>query len=112
MNKNGVDSNQANVKVVIIGNSDVGKTALMERFVYEKFSIRRGETLGATFVTKKITRGRQTLVLSIWDTAGTERYRAMMKQYYRKAKAAVVCYDITNKVSLEVLKIVGHGTPK
>ncbi|KAF6199339.1 hypothetical protein GE061_007365 [Apolygus lucorum] len=102
MNRNGANPN--NVKVVIIGNSDVGKTALMERFMYDKFTSRRGETIGAAYAVKKITRGRQTLVLSIWDTAGTERYRAMMKQYYRNAKAAIVCYDITNNVSLEVLK--------
>ncbi|BET02186.1 RAB24, member RAS oncogene family [Nesidiocoris tenuis] len=95
---------RVDAKIVIVGSSGAGKTALMERFVYSKFTQVRVQTIGATYVSKEVFRGKESIHLSIWDTAGTERYRSMMKQYYRNAKGAIICYDITDKHSWDALR--------
>ncbi|KAI6649106.1 Ras-related protein Rab-24 isoform X1 [Oopsacas minuta] len=61
-------------------------------------------TIGAAFAAKRISVGKETLTLGIWDTAGSERYEAMSRIYYRSAKAAIVCYDLTDDTSFERAK--------
>ncbi|XP_014287396.1 ras-related protein Rab-24 isoform X1 [Halyomorpha halys] len=98
-------NNRVDIKVVIVGNMSVGKTSLIQRFIHEKFKENMNETIGAAFSAKEMTsmNGSKRIV-GIWDTAGTERYRSMVKMFYRDAKAAIVCFDITNKSSWEGLR--------
>ncbi|KAF7991368.1 hypothetical protein HCN44_002930 [Aphidius gifuensis] len=93
-------------KVVLLGQSLVGKTSLIERFVNERFyeNLAFKNTIGAAYTSKQINVDEKTLVLGIWDTAGSERYEAMVRIYYRGAKAAIVCYDVTDQSSFNKAK--------
>ncbi|NWX95366.1 RAB24 protein, partial [Nothoprocta ornata] len=92
-------------KVVLLGQESVGKSSLVERYVHGRF--RPGpyqNTIGAAFVAKAMAVGEQSVTLGIWDTAGSERYEAMSRIYYRGARAAVVCYDLTDSSSFQRAK--------
>ncbi|XP_031843133.1 ras-related protein Rab-24 [Nomia melanderi] len=90
--------NRVDLKVVLLGDASVGKTSLVRRYKNGTFTeeIFYQGTIGAAYVSKKIEHNDKSFIMGIWDTAGGERYDAMTKIYYRGAKAAVVCYDITN----------------
>jgi small GTP-binding protein len=90
-----------NIKIVLLGDSSVGKTSLVERFVHNTFTQFSEATIGAAFKTKVF----DSIKLDIWDTAGQERYRSLAPMYYRGAKAALVVYDITNKNSFKNAKL-------
>ncbi|KAF9817744.1 hypothetical protein IEO21_03203 [Rhodonia placenta] len=93
-------SKQLQFKLVLLGESAVGKSSLVLRFVKDQFDDYRESTIGAAFLTQTVTLDDQTTVkFEIWDTAGQERYKAPM--YYRNANCAVVVYDITQAASLE-----------
>ncbi|XP_028323422.1 ras-related protein Rab-24 [Gouania willdenowi] len=93
---------RVDVKVVMLGKESVGKTSLVERYVHHRFLVGPYQnTIGAAFVAKQIQVGEKCITLGIWDTAGSERYEAMSRMYYRGARAAVVCYDLTDKRSFE-----------
>jgi small GTP-binding protein len=86
-------------KLVILGESSTGKTSLALRFTKNTFHSYTESTLGATFLRGTTTNPNHTF--EIWDTAGQERYHSLASMYYRHAKAAIVMYDITNRVSFE-----------
>ncbi|XP_076241368.1 ras-related protein Rab-24 isoform X2 [Calliopsis andreniformis] len=98
--------NRVDLKVVLVGNAAVGKTSLVERFVHERFNenLSYQNTIGAAYAAKQIQLDGKKLVMGIWDTAGCERYDAMVKIFYRGAKAAIVCYDITNSTTFQKVK--------
>ena len=91
------------VKVVILGESSVGKTCIVQRFANDKFKEESGTTLGATFLSKvfDIPSTEASVKFQIWDTAGQEKYRSLAAMYYQDAAAAILVYDITNKTSFE-----------
>ncbi|XP_010620378.1 ras-related protein Rab-24 isoform X2 [Fukomys damarensis] len=96
---------RVDVKVVMLGKENVGKTSLVERYVHDRFLAGPYQnTIGAAFVAKVMSVGDRTVTLGIWDTAGSERYEAMSRIYYRGAKAAIVCYDLTDSSSFERAK--------
>lgn len=97
---------KVDAKVVLLGKEYSGKTSLVERYLHERFNenVPYQNTIGAAFGAKKITVGNKCVTLGIWDTAGSERYEAMSRIYYRGAKAAVLCYDLTDKSSFERAK--------
>ncbi|KAI9027367.1 small GTPase superfamily [Phycomyces nitens] len=86
-------------KVVILGSQGVGKTSLVVRYINRTFSPNSTSTIGASFMTKKLTVDNCKVRLQIWDTAGQERFRAMAPMYYRGAQAALLVYDITSQES-------------
>ena len=92
-------------KVVLVGESGVGKTSIITQFIDETFQEDQQSTTGGTFSTKSvICDGGRILKFEIWDTAGQERYRSLTKMFYKDANAAILVYDITRKDSFEELK--------
>lgn len=92
-------------KLVLLGESAVGKSSLVLRFVKDQFDDYRESTIGAAFLTQTICLDDATTVkFEIWDTAGQERYKSLAPMYYRNANCAVVVYDITQTASLEKAK--------
>ena len=93
-------------KVVLIGESGVGKTSIISRYTTNTFKSQLMSTPGANFVTKNVIveDKNQSIKLEIWDTAGQERYRALAKVFYKNAAVCVLVYDITRKSSFEELK--------
>ncbi|KAL0220397.1 hypothetical protein RCL1_000251 [Eukaryota sp. TZLM3-RCL] len=94
-------SQKVDLKVVLLGSAAVGKTCLVGRYINERFVGDYDLTIGAAFAAKAVTIGDRTVRLGIWDTAGHERFEAMSRIYYRGAKAAIVCFDVTDKVTFE-----------
>jgi len=95
----------AQFKLVLLGESAVGKSSLVLRFVKDQFDDYRESTIGAAFLTQTIALDETTTVkFEIWDTAGQERYKSLAPMYYRNANCAVVVYDITQASSLDKAK--------
>ena len=92
------------VKVILLGDSAVGKSSLVHRVKEGSFSASASQpTIGCSFCTHTVTSPNQSFApvnLAIWDTAGQEKYRAFTRQYFRGAQAAVLLYDITSASSL------------
>ncbi|CAM9319348.1 unnamed protein product [Ectocarpus sp. 6 AP-2014] len=84
-------------KLVLLGDTAVGKSCLVVRFVRDEFFEYQEPTIGAAFLTQKVQLDDATVKFEIWDTAGQERYRSLAPMYYRGAAAAIVVYDVTNK---------------
>ncbi|CAN0040239.1 unnamed protein product [Scytosiphon promiscuus] len=88
-------------KVVLIGDSGVGKSNLLSRFTRNEFNLESKSTIGVEFATKSIQTEGKTIKAQIWDTAGQERYRAITSAYYRGAVGALLVYDISKHVTFE-----------
>ncbi|KAF3677383.1 Ras-related protein RABA4c [Capsicum annuum] len=88
-------------KVVLIGDSAVGKSQLLARFSRNEFSLDSKATIGVEFQTRTLEIDHKTVKAQIWDTAGQERYRAVTSAYYRGAVGAMLVYDITKRQSFD-----------
>lgn len=89
-------------KIVLVGDSGVGKTNLLTRFSKNEFSLESKTTIGVEFATKTITtESGHVIKAQIWDTAGQDRYRAIASSYYKGALGALLVYDITKEQSFE-----------
>ncbi|GMH12616.1 hypothetical protein Nepgr_014457 [Nepenthes gracilis] len=88
-------------KVVLIGDSGVGKSNLLSRFTRNEFSLESKSTIGVEFATRSIRVDEKVVKAQIWDTAGQERYRAITSAYYRGAVGALLVYDVTRHVTFE-----------
>jgi len=88
-------------KVVLIGDSGVGKSNLLSRFTRNEFNLETKSTIGVEFATRSIQSDGKTIKAQIWDTAGQERYRAITSAYYRGAVGALLVYDIAKNVSFK-----------
>eukprot|EP00758_Cryptobia_borreli_P006686 Tbor_TRINITY_DN5189_c2_g3::TRINITY_DN5189_c2_g3_i2::g.25920::m.25920/K07889/RAB5C; Ras-related protein Rab-5C len=92
-------------KLVLLGESGVGKSSLVLRLVKDEWSESQHSTVGASFFRHSCTMpDNQIINFDIWDTAGQERYKSLASMYYRGAAGAIVVYDITNTDSLERAK--------
>jgi len=88
-------------KVVIIGDSGVGKSNLLSRFTRNEFHLDSKSTIGVEFATRSISHDGKIIKAQIWDTAGQERYRAITSAYYRGAVGALLVYDISKRLTFE-----------
>ena len=91
-------------KVVLLGESGVGKTCIISRFIDNIFTESLDTTTGASYVSKNITfkeYQNKTITFEIWDTAGQEKYRSLTQLFYKDAQIAILVYDITNEESFE-----------
>ena len=88
-------------KLLIIGESGVGKTCLLLRFTDDSFTANHLTTIGIDFKIKNINLENKLIKLQIWDTAGQDRFRAITKNYYKGAHGILLIYDVTNKKTFE-----------
>lgn len=88
-------------KVVLIGDSAVGKSQLLNRFARNEFTLDSKATIGVEFQTRTIMVDQKTVKAQIWDTAGQERYRAVTSAYYRGAVGAMLVYDVTKRQTFD-----------
>lgn len=91
-------------KIVIIGDSGVGKSNILLRYTKNEFNLESKATIGVEFATKAIIVDNKTIKAQIWDTAGQERFQALTSAYFRGATGALLCYDITKTSSFEHLE--------
>ncbi|CAI4420959.1 AIS_HP2_G0013890.mRNA.1.CDS.1 [Saccharomyces cerevisiae] len=88
-------------KIVLIGDSGVGKSNLLSRFTKNEFNMDSKSTIGVEFATRTLEIDGKRIKAQIWDTAGQERYRAITSAYYRGAVGALIVYDISKSSSYE-----------
>ena len=89
------------LKIMVLGESMVGKTCLITRYTNDKFGGRYLCTVGIDFQKKKIEKNNKKILLQIWDTAGQERFRNVTKNYFHASQGFILAYDINNKESFE-----------
>ena len=88
-------------KIVLIGDSFVGKTTIMSKYLKNEFHEDSKATVGVEFGAKKFDIDGKAVKAQIWDTAGQERYKAITSAYYKGAKGAMIVYDVTNQTSFD-----------
>jgi len=92
------------VKVVLLGDTGVGKSSLVLRFITNEFKPYQESTIGASFMSKLIMVDGSPIKFQIWDTAGQEKYHSLAPMYYKGAAAAIVVYDITKRNTFKTLQ--------
>lgn len=93
-----------NLKILIIGESGVGKSSLLLRFTDDAFDPEISATIGVDFKVKVISIDGNKVKLAIWDTAGQERFRTLTPSYYRGGQGAILVYDVTNRETFEKIE--------
>ena len=87
---------------MVIGDSGVGKSSLIESYQYKKACLNHKPTIGADFIKKKVKiKSGEVIPLQIWDTAGQERFQSLSNTFYRGADCCVIVFDTTNRDSYE-----------
>lgn len=104
-------------KIIILGDSGVGKTSLLNQYVNNRYTQQYRATVGADFMAKEVMIDDRVVNLQIWDTAGQERFQSLGPAFYRGADCCVLVYDITNQKSFESLdswrdEFLMQGNPK
>jgi Ras-related protein Rab-7A len=89
------------LKVIILGDSGVGKTSLMNQYVNKKFTNQYKATIGADFLTKEVMIDDKVVTMQIWDTAGQERFQSLGVAFYRGADCCVLVYDLTTQKTFD-----------
>ena len=94
------------LKILIIGDSTVGKTSILTRFCKNEFSWNYLATIGIDFFSKDIelTNPNKLIRIKIWDTAGQERFKSLSKSYFRNADGIIIVFDVSKKDSFENLQ--------
>ena len=95
---------EISLKILLIGDSEVGKTCLLQKFVEDSFQEEHIATIGVEYKHKYIVRNNYKIRLKIWDTAGQERFHSITKNIYRNAEGILFVYDITRKQSFVNIK--------
>ena len=97
--------NELIFNIITLGDSGVGKTSIIKRYVYDSFEEKNLSTIGIQFSFKKLTlKNKQTITLKIIDTGGQEKYRSLSKSYYKNADAALFVFSIDDIKSYEQIK--------
>ena len=106
-NDNDEEEDTQIIKVVLIGESGVGKTSIISRFTHDKFDKEIITTTGASYTSKRMIFEKyqnKELKYEIWDTAGQEKYRSLTQIFYKDASIAILVYDVTNEDSFNELQ--------
>jgi Ras-related protein Rab-2A len=88
-------------KLILLGDSGVGKSCMLYRYINDKFLAQHDVTIGVEFGTKLVSIEDTKIKLQLWDSGGQEAYRSITRSYYRDAAGIVLCYDITNYKSFD-----------
>ena len=96
--------NEINLKILLIGDSSVGKTSILLKYIDDQFPEMHISTIGVEYKIKTLTINEKKVVLRIWDTSGEERYRSITRNFYRNANGIFFIFDITNKESFDNIK--------
>ena len=91
-------------KIVLIGDTSVGKTNILSKYLTDEFDAKSKAIVGVEFGVKNFKIENNIVKVQIWETAGEERYRSITNAYYKGAKGALLIYDITNKKVLKIWK--------
>jgi small GTP-binding protein len=91
-------------KVVVCGNSSVGKTSIVQRFCFNCFTAHTVPTLGADFMSRRVELPAGAVTLQIWDTAGQEQYQAIGALFFRSSSVAFIVYDVTSEGPLDEVR--------
>ena len=92
------------IKALLIGDSTVGKTSIIGKYLDKNFSDKTKNTVGIDFKNIKLKIDDENIWLQLWDTAGQEKYRSMTTSYYRGVNIIIIVFDVTNKISFEHVK--------
>ncbi len=92
-------------KLILIGNSGVGKSSILNRYMNKTFEDSYKCTIGVDFLMKSIEINGKTVKLQLWDTAGQEKYKSMVSSYYRGANVALIVFDLTSHESFDALPL-------
>ncbi|XP_033508224.1 ras-related protein Rab7-like isoform X2 [Nicotiana tomentosiformis] len=92
------------IKVIVLGDCGVGKTSLVNQYVFKKFRQQYKATIGADFATKELEIDERVATLQIWDTAGQERFHSLGVAFYRGADCCILVYDVNVPKSFETLQ--------
>ena len=106
-NKNNKNSSEYEFifKLILIGNSGVGKSSIIQRYMKQTFENSYKCTIGVDFLMKTLEIKNKVVKLQLWDTAGQEKYKSMVSSYYRGANVALVVFDLTDHSSFDSLPI-------
>ena len=92
-------------KLILIGNSGVGKSCILQRYIRHSFEESYKCTIGVDFLMKSVIINGITVKLQLWDTAGQEKYKSMVSSYYRGANVALIVFDLTSRPSFDALPL-------
>ena len=84
------------IKVIICGMANVGKTAIINRYIYDTFNTCHRSTIGATYFNKQLLHDGKTITVNIWDTMSAERYNSLQPLFFKNATIALVVYDVSH----------------
>ena len=96
--------NEINLKILLCGDSSVGKTSLLLKYVDDYFSDLHISTIGVEYKIKELNINGRKVILRIWDTSGQERYRSITQNFYRNANGILFVFDLTSKISFNNIK--------
>ena len=103
-NENNLNKKEISLKLLIIGDSRVGKTSLLLKYVDHVFPEDHIATIGVEYKDKYVNKGDYNIRLQIWDTAGQERFHSITKNIYRNTNGVIFIYDITKKETFDNIK--------
>ncbi|TKR92292.1 hypothetical protein L596_006975 [Steinernema carpocapsae] len=94
----------SNLKIIILGDSGVGKSSLLDRYVNHRFSQNFKTTIGMDFFTKQLYVSKRKVTVQLWDTAGQERFQSLGSSFFRGSDGVILVYDVTNAKSFKSLE--------
>jgi len=100
-NRSGSNVHRILLKVILLGDSGVGKSSIMNQYVHEKFTSDYKATIGADFLTKHMLIDDKAVTLQIWDTAGQERFQSLGVAFYRGADCCALVFDVNSEKTFE-----------
>ena len=89
------------IKIILLGDSSVGKTCLLNQYIKNEFTMQYKATIGADFLTKQLVRKNSSINLQIWDTVGSEKYHSIGSAFYRNCETCILVFDLTNADSFK-----------